>query len=188
MPHTIDSVTLAAAEAELTAPVMLVKLEFAEGNVCLHTGAGEITWNGDTYTGAGSIGFINGIAESSEPSRSPVTLGLRGIPAEIVAIALGSYYQGRPATVYDGRLDPATMQLVGNPWAVKRGFMDYMTIEDDQERVVTLVIESEFAQWDRPVTRRYTNADQQARYPGDRFFESVEIATERTVVWGQKFA
>jgi hypothetical protein len=186
LTHDIAPATLAAAQSSVTAPVILVKLEFAEGNLCLHTGLGNLAYNGDTYTGAAGVAFIRGASEDSDTARSTMQLGLRGVPSDIISIALNSHYQGRPVTIMDGRLNPASMQLVGAPWVVRRGLMDTMDIQSGSECVVSLQIESEQAQWDRAVTRRYTDADQQSRYPGDRFFEFVERAVGQTIYWGSK--
>ena len=49
-----------------------------------------------------------------------------------------------------------------------------------------LTVESRFAAWDRPLVRRYNNADQQTRYPGDKGLEFVEQTAEKQIVWGAK--
>lgn len=186
MSHSIDPATLAAAGAAVTYPVEMVDLEFASGTVRFHTWIGDLVWNGNTYTGTGTLGGISGIEETSEPSRSTTTLTLRGVPNDIIAIALNEHYQGRPCTVREGRLNATTLQLAGTPWVKRRGLMDTMRIRQGQDCSIALTVESEFSQWDRPVVRRYTDADQQSRYPGDRFFEFVEKMADKTVYWGQK--
>jgi hypothetical protein len=182
----LDSDTENAVDEPLIAPVDLVKLEFDDGTVLLHTGLGSLVWDGDTYTGAGGIGFIGTTDEDSELSRTPLEIGLRGLPTDLVAVALSQQYQGRPATVYRGYLNPETMQLVGDPFIRYRGRMDTMEIEQGEKLNITMSVENRFAAWDKPRVRRYNSADQQSRFPGDRGLEYAEQSTDKTIVWGAK--
>lgn len=183
--HTIAPTTLAAAGAPLTIPVYLVALYFRDGPLFLHSRLGEILLGGDLYTGFGDLGDIAGIAEVAEASRSTFTLSLRGVPNDLIALALGDAYQGRPCVVREGRIDPATYDLLPDPWVLRRGLMDTMDMEQGETASITLSVESEFSQWDRPVARRYTDADQQSRYPGDPFFQYAEQSVTKTLYWGQ---
>jgi hypothetical protein len=181
----LAAATATASQAETNAPIALVKLEFDSGDVLLHTWLGDVSYNGDTYTGAGGLGFIGPIDEDADLTRNTMEIGLRGIPADIISIALGEQYQGRPATVYMGYLDTSTTQLVGTP-VTFTGKMDYPTVRLGKECEVRLAIEDEFAVLDKPKARRYNNADQQGRYPGDLGLEFVEQTTEKQIYWGQK--
>ncbi len=64
--------------------------------------------------------------------------------------------------------------------------MDTATVDQDETLSVALTVESRFAAWDRANTRRFNNADQQGRYPGDLGLQFVEQATDKQVAWGQK--
>lgn len=188
MTRSLDTATQSASEAGTILPVWFVKLEFDSGDVLLHTGLGDLSFGGDTYTGAGGIGSIDTVEEDSELSRSTLKLTLRGLPNDIISIVLNEYYQGRRATLYLGYLDQATRQLVADPGIVYRGRMDTASVSQGETCSVTLTVESVFAAWDRPLVRRYNNADQQARFPGDRGLEAVEQSSEKQIVWGQKYA
>jgi len=100
MTRDISDETLSAAQADSNIPIALVKLEFASGDLRLHTQLGDILYNGEVYTGAGDIGMIGPIDEDFDLTRNSMQIGLRGVPNEIIAIALGEYYHGRPATIY----------------------------------------------------------------------------------------
>ncbi|CAN5264128.1 hypothetical protein BH10PLA2_BH10PLA2_00720 [soil metagenome] len=185
MTRNLDSATETASQQPTISPIALVKLEFDSGDVRFHTWLGDITYDGEVYTGAGQLGFIGPIDEDSDLTRNTMEIGLRGIPSDIIAIVLGENFQGRPATIYFGYLDSSTMQLVGEP-APFTGKMDYPTIRIGQQCQVRLMIEDEFAILDKPKARRYNNADQQARFPGDLGLEFVEQSTEKSIYWGQK--
>jgi hypothetical protein len=185
MTRDLDSATAAASQADAIAPIALVKLEFSSGDVRLHTWLGDITFDGEVYTGAGALAFIGPIDEDSDLTRNTLEMGLRGLPSDIVSIALNENFQGRPATVYVGYLETDAMELAGPP--AEFGYkMDYPTISVGKECQVRLVVEDEFAVLDKARTRRYNNADQQAQYPGDRGLEFVEQTVEKQIFWGQK--
>src|SRR4051812_22419813 len=100
MTRDLEAATQTASEADVIVPVHFAKFEFDTGTVALSTYDSNITWNGDTYIGAGGIGAISQVEEDAELSRSTLEYQLRGLPTDIVAIVLGEHYQGRPATLY----------------------------------------------------------------------------------------
>lgn len=183
----VATATLTAAQADLIEPVLFAKLEFDGGSVLAHTQLGPITWGGDTYLGVGQFGGVTAASEPSDLSRSTLSLTLSNIPGDLGALVLNEYFQGRRGTLFLGYLNTTTKQLVGDPAVVYRGRMDNAQIDQGGDTfTVTVKIESRFAAWDKPLVRRFNNADQQARHPGDRGFEFVEQAAEKQINWGQK--
>lgn len=182
----ITSTTAAAAAAATIIPIIFAKLELDSGNILMHTGLGNVTFGGDTYVGVGKLGSIGTAEEVSDLSRTPLTLTLSGIPNDLIAIVLGQYYQGRRATIYLGYFDLTTRVLVDTPTIIYRGNIDSSNIEQDKTGTVTLSVESRFSAWDKPNVRRFNNADQQLRYPGDTGLEFVEQATDKQIFWGAK--
>lgn len=185
MTRDINAATETASSADTIQPLLFVKLAFDSGDVNFHSGLGEITWGGDTYTGTGRLGAVERVDEETELARTPITLTLSGIPTDIVAIVLDEYYQGRAATLYLGYLDLTTSQLVDDPIILYRGLMDTPSIEQGSTLTISLAIESRFSKWDTPLVRRYNNADQQAIYPGDTGLQFVEQTTDKQIIWGQ---
>lgn len=183
MSRDVPTATGTASQSSSIIPVWFVKLEFDSGNVALCTYDGDVAWNGDVYTGAGSIGTISAIDENTELARSTLQMQLRGLPTEIVAIVLAEHYQGRKATTRLGYLDFDSRRLIGDPAIVHSGRMDTASIKQGATCTVTLNVESRFAAWDKPKIRRYNDADQQSRFPGDTGLGFVQQAVEGTV-WG----
>jgi hypothetical protein len=181
MSRDLAAETAAASQGSTILPVWLVKLEFDSAPLCLSTYDAPITWNGDTYTGTYGISSISPAQEDTELARSTLTMKLSGLPNDIVAIVHDEYYQGRRATTYLGYLDISTRQLVGDPTIFHRGRMDTASVDEGDTCSVTLSVESRFAAWDRAKVRRYNDADQKARFPGDRGLEFVDQATKGTV-------
>lgn len=186
MTRDLNAATESASQADAIHPVLFVKLEFPDGDVLVHSEIGDLTFGGDTYTGVGILGNVGTAEEDSELARTPLALTLSGIPTSMVSVVLNQHYQGRPATLYLGYLDLTTNRLVDDPAILYRGRMDSVLIDQGDDLSVALTVESRFAAWDRPVVRRYNDADQQSRYPGDLGLQFVEQTTDRQIVWGQK--
>jgi hypothetical protein len=179
----LASATITASQQSVIVPVWFVKLEFDSGTMYLSTYDGPLTWGGHTYIGAGAIGGLSAIDEDTELARSTLSMQLRGLPDEIISIVQNEHFQGRTATTYIGYLNQTTRQLVADPSILHRGRMDTATIDEDQTCSVTLTVESRFADWDKAKVHRYNDADQKARFPGDRGMEFVAQAVQGKV-WG----
>ncbi len=180
----ITGTTTSAAQASTIHPVLFLKLEFDSGNVCLHSELGTIVWEGDTYTGVGKLGQVSPAEEVSDLSNSPINLTLSGLPNDLVSVAFNEQYQGRPATLFLGYLDLTTCALVDTPAILYKGLIDTADFDQGKTFSITVSVGSRFAAWDKPVIRRYNNATQQARFPGDTGMQYIEQTSNKTVIWG----
>ncbi len=75
--------------------------------------------------------------------------------------------------------------MVADPVIIYKGNIDTADFAIDKSFAVTISVESRFAAWDKPLTRRYNNSDQQSRHPGDKGLQFVEQAASKTLWWGQ---
>lgn len=175
----------AATQSKVPIPIHFAELDFESGFVRAHTALGTITWGGYDWLGVGKLGNVSTIEESAELSRRTTTYTLGGVPSDLISVVLGENYQGRPAKLYLGFLNPTTGQLVADPDLLDQGKMDISDIEEGATCTVSITAESRVAAWDRPVIRRYTNAEQQARFPGDKGLEFTDQA-KKEINWGRK--
>lgn len=76
--------------------------------------------------------------------------------------------------------------LVDDPLLIALGKMDVSTIDQGQTLTVIITAESRFAAWNRPIVRRYTNAEQTTRFPGDKGLEFIDQAAQKEIFWGRK--
>lgn len=183
--RTLTAAMTSALEAANVIPVMMTLLDFSSGYVSVHSAVGSITWGVHTYVGIGTLGEIEEIEESSELQAYGVRLKLRGIPNNVISIALNESYQGRDAKIWVGALS-ADYALITDPVLVFSGRMDNMQIQLGPESAeVMLTAENRLIDWDRPRVRRYNDADQQAEYPGDLGFQFTEQMINKTLFWGK---
>lgn len=181
--RNIDPATDAALDERVKRPLLLVEMEFASGTVRAHSGVGDFELNGNVFKGVGHLGGIVEIEETEALQNNPMKLKLTGVKPELWAISLGEDYRGRPARIWIAFLD-ADHQLIGQPVGPFPGKMDTMEGELGQTGELILALESRMAEWERPLVRRYTHADQQAEYPDDFGLEFVSAVAEMELLWG----
>lgn len=180
--------TSAAETASLAAHaivILFVELDCQSGFVRICSADRSLTFDSMTFTGIGDLGKIAPFGESTDLSVDGITLSVTGIPSTYIDIAMAENVQGRSARLWLGFLDTATYALIADPVLLHRGRMDTMDIALGETCTVSVRIENRFADWDRARVRRYTHADQKARFPADKGFEFVAQTTEREIVWGR---
>jgi len=165
-------------------PVLLVELQFDSGVTRLWSGFGDLVWNGGTYSGAGALGSIGIAEETIEQKALGITLTLSGIPTSVISLALNEDVIGRIATVWLAFLDAANL-MIGAPVTIFAGRMDTMDVALAETATVTVTAESRLIDWDHPRERRYTDADQQERFPGDQGLAFVSQSVEKEIIWGR---
>jgi hypothetical protein len=182
MTRGLTPAALGAVSAEAARGCLAVELLFPAGAVRFVAAPFDITLGGETFSGVGQLVEISVIEETSELAASGMTVGLSGIPRDLVAVALGQAYQNRRGTVWWVPLDAAELP-VADPILLFRGRMDTMEIQMGETATVRVRLESRLADWERPNLRRYTHEDQVARHPGDLFFIFVSATTEKELIW-----
>ena len=141
------------------------------------------TTEDNIWYGAGNLGSIGAIGETTEIKAVGMELALSGIPTEVLDIALQEDWQNRPAYVYLGILD-SQGQIDGEPALIFFGKMDRMTMTEGREASIVLSCESEMIDLERNRVRRYTPDDCRAEHPGDAFCDAVAALQEVDVHWG----
>jgi hypothetical protein len=185
MARTITAALEAATLADLVKPVVLVEALFGSGASRMWTGHGDITWNGVTWVGVGTLLGIGQITETREIRATGLDISLSGVPAEMISLALSEPYQGRQAKIYIGAFNNATGALIADPYLAFSGRMDVMVISEKEEPIITVSTESRLIDLERPRERRWDDQDQQTDYPGDKFFEFVSSIQNIEIRWGR---
>ena len=185
MSRTLSTAMQAVATAELVRPIYLVDLEFASGSIYLWSGLGDLSFNSNTYIGAGDLLSIGSVQESTELTATGAQITLGGIKQSLLTLARDEPYQGRPLTIRLGAFDE-NGDLIASPVIVFSGFMDVMTISDSGETsTISLSAENKLIVFQKTAVRRYTAEDQKIEHPNDEGFEFVAKIQEKEIVWGR---
>jgi len=177
-----------ASTADIFRPFTAVELNFSTGRLRFNSTDRTLTFNADSgspsddFLGVGQYGSMSVVEESSELKNYSIDLQLRGIPNDLISSALGADYQGRPCLVWFGLME-ADFAVIADPTLWFDGLMDTMDIQLGEEATVTLKAQSRLARWEEAQNVRYTNEEQQNRFPGDKGLEFVAQMVEKEIVW-----
>lgn len=183
MPRQLTSAVEAAFESQHVPFLEFYELDFASGILRLTNAIRSMDWNGVTWTGAGHVGARSTIEESGGFSAPQVSLTLSGVTPAMLQIALGEQYRNRPARIWCAPLDANNVPIVdpAGPWIFR---MDAMPITFGESSSIGLTLSTREEAWDRATNERFSDAWQQARYPGDKFFAYIDQQSQGETIWG----
>lgn len=180
-----------AIEDNPVKPFLAVRMELPDP-VYAWTGQGTITFDDSNatsrdWTGAGGVGAIDTIGETTDGSATGIRVTLFNVPSESRDDIADQAERGSLFEVYIGALE------LGEDWhsvvATKmlwRGRVDDYKITDSGETLmVEIAGESRAIDQRRPAIKRFTDEYQQRKYPGDLFFQYVTKMVEISILWAK---
>lgn len=185
MTRTIDPDLLNHMMGSQISPVLFGRIGTASGDVRMWTGYGTITWGGYDWLGGGEFIGISEVEETEDIQANGLVFSMSGIPTALLSSTITDMRQGLPGELFLGALaDDGT--LIGTPYPVFSGVTDVPTVDDTGESVtISVTVESDLVDLERPKVRRFTDEDQKSVYPDDRGFEFVNSLQEAEITWGQ---
>lgn len=185
MARTLPEALATELGASELKPFYAIELAFDSGTVRFWTGYGDITANGEEWTGSGTVLGISNSNESTDLSANGINMTFNGLDSSFVSIALLENYRGRLMKCYLGCLD-STNQPVSDLYQLFAGRMDVMSIsEDGNTATINISAENVLIDLERPRIRKYTDEEQRKRYPGDNSLELVATLQDKQISWGK---
>lgn len=185
MARDLAAGLLAEVTAASLRPALFYEGVFASGTVRLWSGVGSITWNSQTWTGAGNLIGVSQITETVDARAVGIVAQLAGMSTEIVQLALAQSRQGAAGKVWIGAIDAAGA-VVADPFLAFSGRLDVPSIEDGGDSAtIQISYESRLVDLERPRERRYTDEDQRIDYPSDQGFAFVPYLQDAEFLWGR---
>lgn len=177
----------------------LVFMDFRDGPKRWWTGFGDLEAGGYTWQGVGDLIDMTPIDTAYDLSAQPMTFTLACTP-ELLALALSyeSRVRDRAVTVStqlfaveaQASFTPGGGQILrgqplGPAFVMYSGTLQKMPwkASGPSQRTLRLEAEGLFFRRNAPPRGRWTDADQKARYPGDRGFERMPIYVNHEVRW-----
>lgn len=178
--NTAGLALLARLQAGEQIPVVkLVWMDLTEPQY-LTTAGRVVVWDGHDWQPAG-LGHIDAI-EDAAGQVNGLQFSLPGVTQEQIYIALQEPTDGQRVRVWDAILDPDTGE-VGDAIACWSGRLNLPGLEDGPEATVTLTAEHAGVLALRPKPARYTNDEQQRRYPGDTSLDIDPATDAGPIAW-----
>lgn len=186
--RAFTSGVFAAINAGVIRPVLFAELEYVSAGVAawlrVFTGIGQLTWNGQTWTGGRDLLTISPVRESRSLEAIGFSVKISGLPADKLSIALQSMRKNKPGKLWLGFFDAANALIV-DPYALRRGRFDVAPISrDGATMTIEVKYEGPLARLLVANERRYTHEDQQLRLAGDMGFDQVPELQDAIDVWG----
>lgn len=189
MSRNLPAALATAIEQPVLNPFLALQLETPDP-VNVWTGRGTIVFNNSAgasknWLGAGDLGALESIGESTDGSATGLRAVLHKIPAEFADYLAEEPARGAKMEVYIGVLNE-TFQTVDAAKLLNRYRLDQYKITDGGDTLsVEIVGESRAIDARRPAIKRFTDEYQQRIYPGDKFFEYVSRMTEVSILWAK---
>ena len=184
MSRNIESEASDAVAASKVIPRLAVELDFPSGWLRAWDGVGPLILDGKTFQGVGAFGGLSAPEESTDLRANSLTVQLSGVPVEIAASALTEHYQGRTGIVWFFTFkDDGTPNA--SPFKIFAGKMDLgQKVDTGATSVISISIEGHMVDLQNPRIRRFTDADQKARYPADRGLEFIAGLQSKQIQFG----
>lgn len=178
-----------AIDEPVVNPFLAIRIELPDP-VYVFTGRGTITFNDSgsvsrNWLGAGEVGSIETIGESTDGSATGIKCTLLSVPSDFAADIADQATRGVLYEIYAGALNE-TFQTVEAAALIWKGRLSEYKITDAGTSIsVEVTGESRAIDQRRPSIKRFTNEYQQRFYPGDKFFEYVPRMTEVSILWAK---
>lgn len=183
MSRDLTAAVITQTESTQVETFLLFEGDFIDGTVRAWSGYGDLTWNGEVWTGTGTMLSVSDIGEDNEVSAKGINIVLNGIPSEIISLALASCRQGADGRVYLGFLSAG--QVVSDPILLFEGKLDVPVIDESAETSsISISYESRLIDLLRPRESRFTDEDQKQAFSGDRGCEFVVALQDKNIKWG----
>lgn len=181
--RTISPAAAAVLASGNVSFVQFLRMQFPSAILAFNTSNRSISLDGVLYLGAGNLGSIGEVADAPGEIKG-LQFEMSGVSSSAIALALdsSSEVQGTPTDLRTGILnDAGTVLDAPVDWA---GRLDTMSItETGSTCALSATAESTAVDLLRGAPRTYSNADQQARFPGDMAFEFSVAQATAPVVW-----
>lgn len=149
-----------ALQREVLYPGIFVDAAFADNTIHVWNGLGTITWNGNTYTGVGALGGIEGMTETTALEAKGATLTLSGVPSDLLAESMGEIEAFHDCNIYLCLFDGPCGNVIDTPFLSWAGYMDEPEISDDGKTSTILIhVENKLLTMNLDCARRFTADD-----------------------------
>jgi hypothetical protein len=166
--------------------VPLLEFHFDSGTLYLACLCWDLPVGATTYTRA-PLQFAP--VRESASSTEGMQFTMNGLDPAILAIAVNEPWQGRTVRVLKAYLQKDSNQLIGTPKTFFLGRLrNFAGTEDNGSANMAAFAEHYDAELQHANPVRFTDADQQRLFPGDRGCEFAALNSDKQIVWPSKEA
>lgn len=171
-----------ALESQSFRPLFLVSIYF---DTPLHFSSafGSTTVGGIEYIGAGNLGSISSFKENTDLDPQQLEITLAGISDDALTVIGGTNYINKEVRIRVAMLDQEGGIIGNTTMTYFVGKTDEVKFVYGSNSQIIVIARDRLSDWARTKVERNTNADQQAKYPGDKGFEFVAQIADKKIIW-----
>ncbi|GLX86379.1 hypothetical protein tloyanaT_26320 [Thalassotalea loyana] len=152
----------------------------ARGWVRVHTGLGTRRYDDNEYIGVGELGNIGRVVEDASYSPKRLQVSLNLTDPSLISDVKSDDPIGKDARMHIVVLDDNRRIIDGD--VLFDGAIGDLSISKGAIATVSLSLVDWIEIWNRPIENAlYTDAAQQQKFPGDKFFDQVELLSSRPI-------
>lgn len=169
--------------ADVIRPVYFVDIDFASGMFRANSSDKSIVYKTFEYFGVGNLGQISESNTTTGTAATGVKLSLTSIPPAMTQNIANEDTRNKRVNIAIGLMSETNV-LLAPPFVFFVGNLDTLTMDIGQMITIQCSATSRLINWARSVNSRYTNEDQQAKFPGDIGFQFVNKLMTLKLQWG----
>jgi len=186
MTRDIDPNALAVLESSNVPWVVLLRLDFDSGTLFLHSGVGDLSWDGNDWLGIGALGQLSGVVEKAEGADNRTRVTLCPIPKQELSNLVDEVTNddpvGRPYKLYYAVVD-SDREVIDDAIVMSSGTMDKVELTDGEVASLSIDLVSDAARLKKRVSFKLTNQHQQGLFSSDLGLAFVNDLG-REIRWG----
>lgn len=162
---------------------LLAEINHPSGPARLWTGIGTLSWNGFTWTGAGTLGSVAPISNTTDLTIQEINFGLAGVDPAIVA-TLGDNVRNLAGKVWLACLGPGNSVIL-DPYQIVDAQLDYQSFSAAEDGTVAISITARtgFYTLDRALDVAWTSEEQKILFPTDSGLDLISALQNQTLQW-----
>jgi hypothetical protein len=178
------SYLMAAAIASGAPLVLLAEIEHPSGTARFWSGIGQLTWDGETWSGIGELGTITPIQHTSAIAIQEIEFTLSGADPAIVA-TLDDDVRNLSGRAWLAALDQSG-KIIEDPIQIVDSTLDFQShkINDDGTATISITARSGFYSLERALDDVWSAEDQRKIYPDDSGLDMISKLQNQELQWG----
>lgn len=162
---------------------LLAEIDHPSGAARFWTGVGVLSWNGFSWTGAGTLGSVAPIKHTSDLTIQEINFGLAAVDPAIAA-TLGDNVRNLSGKVWLACLGSGN-SVIADPFQIVDAVLDYQSFSAAADGTVAISITARtgFYTLDRALDEAWTTEEQKLTYPTDSGLDLISGLQNQTIQW-----
>lgn len=170
-------------DANVVRPIFFIEILLQSGPFRATSSDKNIVVDGVLYYAVGGLGKIGEYAMTNGTAATAMKLTLTGIPSDLIGEVANENTRNRPVSVGIALVDEG--HKLATPLIIYfKGTIDSLSMDIGTIISVSTSASSRLINWARSVNSRYTNEDQQSKYPDDKGFQFIADIMNTKLMWG----